>query len=446
MRKLIFYFLLLVVISAFGYYFSPHAVRLVLDLGLMGEQVSVSGTGSMYPTFPKAEGVTDKEAQKMIVATPLMYRYPGGINLFGRQILNKKIQHGDIVEFENGKTDKITQDKYGGKTGFVKRVIGLAGDEIELRDGYVYLNGEILTESYTAKPRSTYGGENIADCKKVIVPNESVAVLGDNRKASLDSRFDLGFINLNDINYVLSYENQSEYKIKWRDTTDDFKIAHTVTADPEEFVNSLNAIRTEKNLPVLKLNPLLNQSGQIRGQAMLVSNNGLSLEMAVKNTGYRNILIAELYSKGFYESQELLENLFEFPDSENLLLNPQYQDIGLSAVLSDAADCPEQVIVIHLGGYKPPDYQKKDIESWRLMIESISEILPSWKNLTAADGIDQNKLKELISVLEERLNNGQKIYQRLLNNEWLTDQEQELINKDSVLHKSAEKLITELNR
>ncbi len=63
----------------------------------------------------------------------------------------------------------------------IKRVIGLPGDTIEIRDGIVYINGEALDEPYviyrsheTMAPR--------------VVPPLTVFVLGDNRSASNDSR------------------------------------------------------------------------------------------------------------------------------------------------------------------------------------------------------------------------------------------------------------------
>ena len=63
----------------------------------------------------------------------------------------------------------------------IKRVIAVGGDEIVIKEGYVYLNGEKLEEPYTKT--STYA-QNIS----VIVPEGYVYVLGDNRERSIDSR------------------------------------------------------------------------------------------------------------------------------------------------------------------------------------------------------------------------------------------------------------------
>lgn len=67
----------------------------------------------------------------------------------------------------------------------IKRVIGLAGDEIDIRDGHVYRNGELLEEDYTQ-------GETYAYDQFITFPltlgEGQVFLLGDNREISADSR------------------------------------------------------------------------------------------------------------------------------------------------------------------------------------------------------------------------------------------------------------------
>lgn len=63
----------------------------------------------------------------------------------------------------------------------IKRVVGLPGETIEIRDGHVYINGQILNEPYLEQ--LTYGNTG----PHVIAPGY-VFVLGDNRGASNDSR------------------------------------------------------------------------------------------------------------------------------------------------------------------------------------------------------------------------------------------------------------------
>ena len=71
---------------------------------------------------------------------------------------------------------------------FIKRVIAVPGDTIEIRDGRVYVNAALLNEPYIlSKTRGNY--------PLATVPDEHIFVMGDNRNNSEDSRFaDVGFV------------------------------------------------------------------------------------------------------------------------------------------------------------------------------------------------------------------------------------------------------------
>lgn len=75
----------------------------------------------------------------------------------------------------------------------IKRVIGVPGDEIVIKDGCVYINDELLNEVYIK-------GETFAKGMEVpiVVPEGKVFAMGDNREVSLDSR-ELGFIDYKQI-------------------------------------------------------------------------------------------------------------------------------------------------------------------------------------------------------------------------------------------------------
>lgn len=73
-----------------------------------------------------------------------------------------------------------------GKTSYIKRVIGLPGDHVEIKDGGVYINGEKLEEKYLQDYVVTTDLEGLYT--DVIVPENTVYVLGDNRAESTDSR------------------------------------------------------------------------------------------------------------------------------------------------------------------------------------------------------------------------------------------------------------------
>lgn len=75
----------------------------------------------------------------------------------------------------------------------IKRVIGVEGDEIDIREGFVYINGEKIEEPYI---------HNITEASGIEFPltvgENELFVLGDNREVSIDSR-DFGVININQV-------------------------------------------------------------------------------------------------------------------------------------------------------------------------------------------------------------------------------------------------------
>lgn len=85
-------------------------------------------------------------------------------------------KRGDIVVFKFPDVDLTHPPR-----DFIKRVIGLPGDHIQIDEGVVSVNGQPLTEPYIAEPPL-----NNFECR---VPPESLFVMGDNRNNSMDSRY-----------------------------------------------------------------------------------------------------------------------------------------------------------------------------------------------------------------------------------------------------------------
>lgn len=127
----------------------------------------VSGN-SMHPTF------LDKE----YILT----------NLITLRLNKPKV--GDVVVF------KAPNDP---EKDYIKRVIGVPGDTVSIKDGEVYVNGNRLNQKvYLNSTVKTYGGSFLHDNETVTVPENSYFVLGDNRSGSSDSR-EWGFVSFKSI-------------------------------------------------------------------------------------------------------------------------------------------------------------------------------------------------------------------------------------------------------
>ena len=125
----------------------------------------------------------------------------GNSVMYNRLAYKKNVpERGDIIAFWSGEEGKL----------MAKRVIGLPGDTVEFRNGYVYINGVMADER-------EYLDEDIeTNSNKVFnVPAESVFVLGDNRENSYDSRFwKIPYVSYSDIKG--KYIGQFEFSVKYK--------------------------------------------------------------------------------------------------------------------------------------------------------------------------------------------------------------------------------------
>lgn len=103
-----------------------------------------------------------------------------------------------VYRFEEPKRGDVIVFKYplDPKRDFIKRLIGEPGDEIEIREGDVYINGKIVTEPEIIRRLYYYNRDDWDYGKrgqKILVPDDQYFALGDNSEHSSDSR-NWGFV------------------------------------------------------------------------------------------------------------------------------------------------------------------------------------------------------------------------------------------------------------
>ena len=156
---------------------------MVLTASKISQTVYRISSASMYPAMEQGD---------RILANDFSYGIP--IPLFGGKLMASRVGRGDIVVFPH-------PDRPG--VDYIKRVIAMGGETVEMRGGRVWVDGRRLEEPYSH--RDPWALEGPAGRRKkpskqgpVKVPAGHLFVLGDNRFNSMDSRH-FGFIAEEDV-------------------------------------------------------------------------------------------------------------------------------------------------------------------------------------------------------------------------------------------------------
>lgn len=170
--------------SVFREYFEAICVAIILALFIRTFVVQAFKipSGSMLPTL-------------LIGDHLLVNKFIYGIRIpFTGKILIpvKSPQHGDVVVFRFPKDRSID---------YIKRVVGTPGDTIEIKNKKVFINGQPMQETH-----AHYSSSAVLDAQDsprdnfgpILVPEQRIFVMGDNRDNSYDSRF-WGFVDQQDI-------------------------------------------------------------------------------------------------------------------------------------------------------------------------------------------------------------------------------------------------------
>ena len=126
-----------------------------------------------------------------------------GDKLFGFRMayMFSEPQRGDVIIF----THKCYENSE--EEALIKRVIGIPGDKVEIKDGTLYVNGDKVTEDYLAE-------EMLGSFGPYIVPANSYFVMGDNRNSSDDGRYwDNKYVHMDEIQAKAVWKYNPEFKV-----------------------------------------------------------------------------------------------------------------------------------------------------------------------------------------------------------------------------------------
>ena len=105
-------------------------------------------------------------------------------------LTEEELQKSVVARYENEPNGILKKFTYNvleiGKISYIKRVIGLPGDHIVIKDGKIFINDNELEEKYLQSGVVTDNGGG--NCIDLIVPDNTVFAMGDNRSQSTDCR------------------------------------------------------------------------------------------------------------------------------------------------------------------------------------------------------------------------------------------------------------------
>ncbi len=133
-------------------------------------------TGSMYPQLK----VGDYLISSKYAYGYSRYSLPLAPKLFSGRILAPKPKRGDIVVF------KWPRDN---KTDYIKRLIGLPGDTVQMRNGRLWLNGKMVPSQVLGEEVADDGPAHVVTRIRETLPNGKSYIVWDARVSSADNTF-----------------------------------------------------------------------------------------------------------------------------------------------------------------------------------------------------------------------------------------------------------------
>jgi signal peptidase I len=355
-------------------------------------------------------GLADKLTKVPTRGTSMMPTIPDGSEVELKSPHKYGLERGDIVTFSNTETRG---------QGYIKRIVGLPGEQISIKNGNVFINGKALQEDYTLNGLPTFGNTAIIDCESYTIPDGSYAVFGDNRTVSSDSRV-LGFIKKEEIDGVMKTGTGEKFASEEKQLQ-----ISKVDVSPEEFLKKLNELREKNNASNLVTHATLNnlakqRSTQISENFDNWKSKSIPVDQMLEKEGYRFNQVHEYVTFGYLDSQAILDQLFDSEVEKDHFLSNQYTEVGIGLVEKTNKECTFPLISVILSWPAVPTYDKAVLDNWEKEISTLNSNLGIYQSWVGAPEIDQAKLKQLISMTAEMQQIATRILAKEKNREWLT--------------------------
>ena len=372
-----------------------------------------------------SSGITDRLNNISVRGESMLPTVNNGEKISLHNPKKYQIARGDIISFSNLETSGLN---------YLKRVIGMSGDQLLLKNGQVYINNQPLKEDYVYHKDSTYGNTFLIDCQPYTIPKSKIAVFGDNRIASTDSRV-IGFIDINDVDGVI----KTNYKISYASPITGGQLQSVLSV--EDFVESLNKKMAEKRITPLHINDKLSSLSQERAKKRALDVKKLTIQIddldrELKKANYDYLLAQEVITTGNYNAEQLAKHVLELQPYNLDFLSSSYWEIGVSTAVVSNNQCQIPVINIILGWPTKPNTSQAIIDSWQEETAKLGEIVNHLNELRTVSGIESSDTETIIKEVSTLLQEADRYKSLVLENRWLTEGEVKL--KDEYDQKSKE--------
>jgi signal peptidase I len=394
MAKVSYFFLVLIFFGSAWLIASTQVFYLakisLFELGILDRLTKVDVRGdSMLPTITNGSQIELNSPKK----------YP--------------LARGDIVSFKNIETGFIY---------YLKRIVGLPGEEISIKNGHLTINNRILKEDYVLNDLPTFGNTFLVECSSYTIPKNHYLVLGDNRTVSLDSRV-LGFVKKEDIDGVIKKNQEAAFIDEARQ-----KEILKAALDEPLLLKKVNEARQKAGVNPLIVNPLLNETAKKRAASIAANfsdwkRQSVPLALLLKEEDYQYNLIHEFITFGYLDEKSVVKQMLESSPDALALLSKNSLEIGLGTIEKANESCTFPLIVITISWPSVPTYSPEIVAFWQEQVDETQELLTILQSFVGVSGFNQVELRELIDLVAESSNIATSVLEKINSQVWLDYQE-----------------------